>query len=218
MMGPLDAPSPKEPEEKLIIPETLGRRERYQLLTTLVVPRPIGWISTQSAQGTPNLAPYSFFAAISSTPPLVAVSIGQRRGHPKDTLVNIREMGAFSVNVVSTDLVEAMNTSSADVPPDTDEFQLAGVTALEGGVVEAPYVAEAPAVLECLLFKEVDLGESASTLVIGEVKAVRLSPGLQLVPGSLAVDPESLKPVGRLGGEEYALPGEILRLPRPSWM
>lgn len=196
-------------------PRDLSRRERYQFLTTLVVPRPIGWISTRSREGVPNLAPYSFFAAISATPPLVALSIGQRKGEPKDTLKNIRDVGCFCVNVVSQDLVEAMNASSAEVAPEVDEFQLSGVRAVPGQEVDAPRVAEAPAVLECVLFKEVDLGESASTLVIGEVKAVHLSPGLRLIPGTWSVDQRFLRPVGRLGGEEYALPGEILNLPRP---
>lgn len=206
---------PLEEKGKLVLPQDLSPRERYQLLTTLVVPRPIGWISTRAGDGTPNLAPYSFFAAISATPPLLAVSIGQRRGIPKDTLENIRRTAAFCVNVVSMDLLEAMNTSSAEVPPEVDEFLLSGVTALPGQVVDAPRVAEAPAVLECVLFKEVDLGESASTLVIGEVKAVSLAPELRLLPASWAVDQRSLKPVGRLGGDEYALPGEILKLARP---
>ena len=205
----------REDTGRLVLLGDLSRRGRYQLLTTLVVPRPIGWISTHSPDHGPNLAPYSFFSAISSTPPLVAVSIGQRRGVPKDTLQNIRETGAFCVNVVSLSLLEAMNTSSAEVSPEVDEFELSRVTAVPGEVVDAPRVGEALAVLECVLFKEVGLGESASTLVIGEVKAVSLAPGLRLVPDSWAVDQESLKPVGRLGGEEYALPGEIRKLARP---
>lgn len=216
MTGPGEEPDPGwGPDGRLVLPEDLSSRERYQLLTTLVVPRPIGWISTHSKAGIPNLAPYSFFAALSSNPPLVAVSIGSRRGIPKDTLENIRQVGSFCVNVVSTELLEVMNASSADVPPETDEFQLAGVTAVAGQVVDAPWVAEAPAVLECVLFKEVELGEAPNTLVIGEVKAVRLAPDLHLLPGSWSVDPTSLQPVGRLGGEEYALLGEVRRLARP---
>lgn len=207
----------EEPEAPatLVLPQDLSPKERYQLLTTLVVPRPIGWISTRSADGVPNLAPYSFFAAISASPPLVAVSIGQRRGLAKDTLVNIRQVGSFCVNVVSTALLEAMNTSSAEVAPGVDEFELSGVTAVPATVVDAPRVAEAPAVLECVLFKEVDLGEAPNTLVIGEVKAISMAPELRFLPESWSVDQRSLNPVGRLGGEEYALPGKIRKLARP---
>lgn len=209
-----DSGSPS-PSGRIIHTDRLSARERYQLLTTLIVPRPIGWISTRSRGAIPNLAPYSFFAALSASPPLVAVSIGSRRGAPKDTLENIRQVGSFCVNVVSEDLLEHMNASSAEVPPETDEFHLAGVTAMAGQVVDAPWVAEAPATLECVLFEEVDLGEAPNTLVIGEVKAVRLAPGLNVLPDSWSVDPTSLRPVGRLGGEEYALPGEVRKLARP---
>jgi flavin reductase (DIM6/NTAB) family NADH-FMN oxidoreductase RutF len=145
----------------------------------------------------------------------VGVSIGARRGVPKDTLRNIRDTGAFCVNVVSADLLEAMNASSAEVAPEVDEFQLAGLIPARGEVVDAPWVSEARASLECVLMKEVDLGESANTLVIGEVKAVHFSGGLETVPGRFAVDPVSLQPVGRLGGEGYTLLGEIKRIPRP---
>jgi flavin reductase (DIM6/NTAB) family NADH-FMN oxidoreductase RutF len=206
------SPNPPPP---LIRTETLSPRERDQLLTSLIVPRPIGWISTRSAAGGFNLAPYSFFAVLSGTPPLVGVSIGARRGEPKDTLRNVRETGAFCVNVVSTDLLEAMNTSSADVGPEVDEFRLAGLTPAQGEIVVAPWVNGVRAALECVLFKVVELGESPNTLVIGEVRAVHLSRCLEMVPESWTVDPSSLQPVGRLGGEAYTLLGEIRKLPRP---
>ncbi len=196
-------------------PEALSERERYQLLTSLVVPRPIGWISTRSPQGVPNLAPFSYFAALSSNPLLVGASIGSRRGEPKDTLVNIRSTGVFCVNVCSQELLEAMNASSAELPPEVDEFAVAGVTPLAGEVVGAPWVGEAPAALECTLFREVPLGDGPNTLVIGEVKRVHLSRRLVLADGSWAVDPRSLRPVGRLGGDRYAILGEIRELPRP---
>ncbi len=196
-------------------PEELSVRERYQLLTSLVVPRPIGWISTRSRAGVPNLAPFSYFAALASEPFLVGVSIGSRRGEPKDTLRNIRDTGVFCVNVCALDLLEAMNATSAEVPEEVDEFSLAGLTAVPGEVVEAPFVGEAPAALECGLFQEVPLGDGPNTLVIGEIRRVHLASRLELAPGSWAVDPRSLRPVGRLGGDRYALPGEIRELKRP---
>lgn len=202
-------------QENPVDPRDLSPRERYRLLTSLVVPRPIGWISTYSGDGIPNLAPYSFFNAISSSPPLVAVSIGQRRGEPKDTLRNIRETGAFCLNVVSAELLEAMNTTSAEVSPQVDEFALAGLTSVPCSKVEAPRVGEAPAALECTLFKEVDLGEAHSTLIIGEVKAIHLASRLEVDPESWAVEPTSLNPVGRLGGDSYTLMGKVRTVPRP---
>jgi len=195
--------------------EDLRGREAYELLTSLVVPRPIGWISTYGEDGTPNLAPYSFFAALSARPMLVGASIGHRRTGPKDTLVNIRARGAFCVNVVDQDHLEAMNETSLDAPPGTDEFALAGLVAQRAGSVDAPYVASAPAVLECLATREVDIGAEANTLVIGRVVAVRLDPALGFVEGTRYVRTESLRPIGRLWGPTYALPGEVRRIPRP---
>ncbi len=197
-------------------PGDLSSRERYQLLSSLVVPRPIGWISTRSQEGVANLAPFSYFAALSSNPLLVGASIGLRGNDPKDTVRNIRATGAFCVNVVSESVLEEMNASSGEYPPEVDEFALAGLTAVQGVEVDAPWVGEAPAALECSLFREVDLGESPNALVIGEVKAVHLSRALELAPGTWAVEPRSLKPVGRLGGNRYALLGEIREIPRPK--
>lgn len=190
-------------------------RDRYQLLTSLVVPRPIGWISTWNRDGTPNLAPFSYFAALSASPMLVGVSIGHRAGGPKDTLVNLRERTTFCVNVVTEGLLEAMNRTSADVAYGVDEFALAGLTATRSERVDAPYVAECPAVLECEVTKEVDLDGARNTLVIGRVAGVLLAPDLPFVEDTCSVDPAALRPVGRLWGAAYAMPGEIRILPRP---
>lgn len=190
-------------------------RGRYELLTSLVVPRPIGWISTYGADGTPNLAPYSFFAALSADPMLVGASIGHRRSGPKDTLVNVRDRGAFCVNVVDEPHLEPMNATSIDAPPETDEFALAGLAAQPAETVDAPFVHSAPAVLECVLHREVDIGARANTLVIGRVVAVRLAPTLSFIDGTRYVRTETLRPVGRLWGAAYELPGEVRVLPRP---
>lgn len=200
---------------RLVTPGEISRRERYQLLTSLVVPRPIGWLSTWSAEGGANLAPFSFFNALSASPMLVGVSIGSRAGEPKDTLLNVRSRGAFCVNVVSEHLLEAMNRTSAEVAPDVDEFELAGLARAESEKVDAPFVADCPAVLECEARQEVDLGTAGYTLVIGEVVAVRLGPGLSFAEGTMAVTPQTLRPVGRLSGAGYMLPADFRDLPRP---
>jgi flavin reductase (DIM6/NTAB) family NADH-FMN oxidoreductase RutF len=199
-----------------IDPSALQARERYQLMTSLVVPRPIGWISTWAADGTANLAPFSYFCALSSSPMLVGVSIGHRGGVPKDTLVNVRERRAFCVNVVSEPLLDPMNASSADVAPGIDEFALAGLASAPSARVDAPYVAACAAILECEVRQEVDLGEAPNTFVIGEVVGVRVGPSLSFEGDTYSIDPETLRPVGRLGGAAYALPGGVRRLPRPG--
>jgi flavin reductase (DIM6/NTAB) family NADH-FMN oxidoreductase RutF len=201
---------------RLIETASLTGRQRYELLTSLVVPRPIGWISTWGEGRVANLAPFSYFAALSASPMLVGASIGNRRHGPKDTLLNIRRQRAFCTNVVAEPLLEAMNATSADVAPDVDEFALTGLTAAQADRVDAPYVKEAPAVFECALRQEVSLEDAPNTLVIAEVVGVRLSDDLALEEGTLRALPEALAPVGRLGGPAYALPGEVRRLPRPG--
>ncbi len=206
--------------ERLLQAEDLSGRQRYRLITSLVVPRPIGWIGTRTG-GRTNLAPFSYFNALSAAPMLVGASIGKRRDPStgelmdKDTLRNIREAGAFSASLVTDRHLEAMVRTSGEWPSETDEFAEAGPPVAECGSVDAPYVADAPAVLECRLFEIVPLGEAPNTLVIGEVVAVRLSGELAVDEATLHVDPASLRPVGRLGLDEYTLLGEIRHVPRP---
>jgi flavin reductase (DIM6/NTAB) family NADH-FMN oxidoreductase RutF len=188
---------------------------RYQLLTSLVVPRPIAWVSTRSPAGVPNLAPFSYFAALSPTPLLVGVSVGHRPGGPKDTLRNVRDTGVFCVNVATEPQLEALNRCSGDYPPEVDEFALAGVPLAEAESVSAPYVADCPAVLECRLFREVELGSASNTLLIGEVLRVRLADRVTLAAGTLFADTAALRPVGRLWGDLYSTVEATLALPRP---
>ena len=145
---------------------------------------------------------------------LVSLSIGTRGGVAKDSLRNIRHQGAFCVNVVTEGQLEAMNQTAASLPSDQDEFAFAGLPVAVAESVEAPYVANCPAVLECRIFKEVDL-HGTGTLIIGEVMAVRLDPTLEMIEGSAFVDSEGLKPVGRLWGSAYTLLGEVKILDRP---
>jgi flavin reductase (DIM6/NTAB) family NADH-FMN oxidoreductase RutF len=196
-------------------PAELSGRERYHLMTSLVGPRPIGWLSTWGPDGVANLAPYSYFAALSVAPMLVGVSIGMRRDRLKDSIVNIRDRGAFCVNVVTEDLLEAMNATSASVPPEVDEFEIAGLTRARSERVDAPFVAEAAAVLECRLRQEVDLG-APNALVIAEVVGIRLDGGLPMEEGTMVVSPEALRLVGRLGGPTYVVASDLRRLPRPD--
>ena len=187
----------------------LSDRERYQLLTSLVVPRPIGWISTADTRGSPNLAPFSFYSALATSPMLVGVSMGHRAGGPKDSLRNARETGAFCVNVVGEEMLEAMDETAGDVGPDVDEASRAGLTLRQADSVGAPYVADAPAVLECSVFRVTDLGEAPNTLLVGKVEAVRVSSRVRVEPGTRYVDAGSFRPVGRLHGRAYGLLGRV---------
>src|SRR5690606_5929908 len=130
----------------------------------------------------------------SPSPPLVSVSIGTRRGGPKDTLANIRETRSFCINVVTEQQLVQMNASSGEHPPEVDEFEVAGVRAAPAELVDAPYVVGCPAVLECRLYREIDLSEAGVALIIGEMVAARLGPEITLSPGTSLVEPEILRP------------------------
>lgn len=211
------SPSPKSGEGvRLIDTSEISASERYQLLTSLVVPRPIGWISTWGSGGTPNLAPFSYFSALSHAPILVGISVGHRSTGPKDTLINIRNRLAFCANVVTASQLDVMNLTSAEVDAAVDEFELAGLKAEPSNRVDAPYVDGCPAVLECVLEQEVALGAAPNTLVIGRVVGIRLDASLPRIKGRLEVDPEALLPVGRLSGIGYAMPGDIRKIARPG--
>lgn len=199
-----------------LVPAELPALERYQLMTSLVVPRPIGWLSTRGEDGVRNLAPFSYFSALSIRPMLVGVSIGDKKDGLKDSLVNIRQRGAFCVNIVSEELLIPMNESSASVPPDVDEFDLAGLEGVDSDRVDAPYVAECRAVLECEVTQEVDLRGAPNTLVIAEVVGIRLDPALETEAGTRIILPEQLKPVGRLGGAAYGVVDSVRRVVRPD--
>ena len=195
----------------LFDPREKSHRDVYHFLVSAVVPRPIAFVSTVSAAGAPNLAPFSYFNAVSSDPPLVAIAISDRADDPKDTLRNIRETREFVVNIVSEPLLDAMVSTAGEWPRSTSEFEPSGLTPAPSERVRAPYVAESPLQLECTLYQELALGNSF--LVVGEVILARVRDDA-VVDGRL--DPAKLAPVGRLGGELYAPLGPILKRGRPK--
>ncbi len=183
-------------------------RAGYSLVTSLVVPRPIAWVSSLAADGTRNLAPHSYFNAISSEPPIVHfTSTGV-----KDTLRNVRETKEFVINLVSRDLVEAMNVTAANFPPGEDEFSWAGLDATPSSIVAPPRVALAKAALECRLVDIVSHGNG--NMMFGEVVSIFVDDSV-LVDGR--VDALKLQPVARLGGPFYSATSEVFSLTRPRW-
>lgn len=168
--------------------------DNYKLLTNLVVPRPIAWVTTQNAAGKVNLAPFSFFNAAGYDPIFIVFSVGPNdAGGPKDTLLNIRAGGEFVVNLVTEDLFEAMNISAADFPPDRSELEAAGLEAAPSVHVKVPRVARAQVSLECKLHDTLALG--INTLVIGRVVMFHVAD--QLVGPRMHID--NFAPLGRLG-------------------
>ena len=196
-----------------LTPNDLPARDAYRLLTSLIVPRPIAWLSTIGSDGTLNLAPFSFFNAVAGNPPTLMVSIGQRKGAPKDSLRNIQETGEFVVNLVGEELVEAMNLTSGEYGYEVDEFAMAGLESAPSVAVRPPRVARAAAALECRATQFIPVEGSTYTMVLGQVLRYHLSEGL-LRPNGLA-DPQILRPVCRLAADEYAALGLVFSLARP---
>lgn len=188
----------------------LDRASLYRLMSGLIVPRPIAWISTRSAEGVLNLAPFSFFTVVGTDPPLVGISINMRKERGlKDTFVNITATGEFVVNFVDAAVLAKMDASSAEFPPEVNEFEAVGLTpAYDNRVVGAPRVSESPAQFECRHERSVDFGEY--NFVVGEVVAVHLRDGL--CGPNLRVDFDQFQWVGRLTGATYvaASPGFTL--------
>lgn len=185
----------------------------YDPFKALVAPRPIGWLSTLSVDGIANLAPYSFFNAMSQSPHYVVVGSGPR----KDSLRNIEATGEFAVNLATFDLREQVNASSAPVPPFVDEFDVARVSKAPCRLIKAPRVAESPVCLECRLFRVIDLpddeGRANDHIAIGRVIGIHID-DRHIADGR--VNTAAMRPIARLGYSEYATVSEVWRMRRPS--
>ena len=180
----------------------------YQLLTALVVPRPIGWISTISQSGVRNLAPYSYFNLMGSDPAYVAFgSTGV-----KDSLRNLREVPEFVANIVTMHLLEQMNFTSGDFPRDEDEFGWAGLTPVPAAKVRPFRVGEAKAHLECEVAQIVT--DRNTNIVLGRIVHAHVD---RSVWNNGRVDPRLLDPVCRLSGSGYAALGGLVNVQRPQW-
>jgi flavin reductase (DIM6/NTAB) family NADH-FMN oxidoreductase RutF len=213
-------------------PSEIPHSDLYGILINSVAPRPIAWVSTVSAAGQPNLAPFSFFNAMSVSPPLLGFSPGLRSptagdgpgapkddapkdGVPKDTLRNVRETKEFVVNIVTYDLLRAMNITSGDYAPSVNEFDLAKVTPAPSTLVRPARVAESPVSFECKLHKILDFSPAptGSSLVIGEIVCIHLDDAY-IKEGKL--DRDLLDLIGRMGGMQYTRTTERIELARPN--
>ena len=182
----------------------------------IVSPRPIGWISTVDKDGHANLAPYSFFNAVTDNPPMVmfaSTGVKPDRAYSKDSVANIRDTGEFVVNIVSLALKDQMNSSSGALAAGIDEFEHAGIAKADCNIVKAPRVAAAPASLECKLFKIVDLPGENNVMVLGEVVGVHLDDSV-IVNGIF--DVTRYTPLARLGYKDYTSVTDIFALDRPE--
>jgi flavin reductase (DIM6/NTAB) family NADH-FMN oxidoreductase RutF len=188
----------------------------------IVAPRPIGWITTQDRNGAVNLAPFSFFNAVSSDPPVVVYGANgthEADDGEKDSLRNVRATGEFVCNLATWELRNQMNLTSTPAPPGTDEMQAVGIARLPSRLVKPPRVAGAPAHLECRLHQIVDLppdprNGKRNTMVVGLVIAIHIDDAY-VVNGRF--DTARARPIARLGYNDYAVVTEAFEMKRPGW-
>lgn len=198
-------------------PDELTQSQIYKILIGSIVPRPIGWISTVNPDGQPNLAPFSYFNAIGSTPPslMFAPSVRGVDGQPKDTLRNVQATREFVANIVTEPLAEAMNLTSTELPAEVDEFELAGLTKMRSAEVRPPRVAESPIHFECQVTYILSLGEKpgSDSIVIGRVVHIHVAE--EVLIGGDKIDLGKLKPIGRLAGSGYCRVTDLFSMARP---
>lgn len=186
-----------------IDPVDLSGGRRYHLMCSCIIPRPIAWVGTLNADGSHNLAPFSFFNGVSSTPPLIALGFAPHDDKPaKDTLVNIERTGELCISVPTVALADKVAQTGQDVSYGVDEFELAGLTPLPGERVSAPRVAEAPVQLECRLWELKPLGDAGSVLVLAQIVLLHF-PDTMLSEWGV-VDSHRFDALARLGGISYA--------------
>ena len=188
----------------------------YRLLSGAVAPRPIAWVSTVDTEGNANLAPFSFFNVASVDPPVLAFSpLLNDRAEPKDTVRNLEAVKECVVHVGSEALIEALNATSASLPPEADEFDHAGLTKASLGNLKPPRIAEAPIAFGCRIRDVLSFGDRprSGRLVLAEVVVIHADPQ---VWNGRHVSLESLRPIGRLAGADYLRATDIFSLERPA--
>ncbi|ANY10301.1 flavin reductase family protein [Pseudonocardia sp. HH130630-07] len=199
-----------------LTPDGMGARPFYKLLTSVVVPRPIAWVSTRSADGVDNLAPHSFFTVSCVDPPMVQfTSVGK-----KDSLRNVSATGEFVVCLAGEPMFERINATATDFPAEISEFASAGLTPEPSTTVAPPRVAESPVALECVRHAIVELGDS--TVVIGRVTHAAIDSDVFTTDerGTSLPDVRRLAPLARLGRNEWSRLGEVVeisRIPYQDW-
>lgn len=181
----------------------------YKLITGIVVPRPIAWVTTVSPGGHVNLAPFSAFTFVSNAPPMVGINVGRKAGVLKDTGRNIHATGEFVVNIADEEMIENVHLSAIEYAPDVSEVAVLGLHVCASIAIATPRLSIAPIALECRFERAIAFGSSGSEFMVGEVVHFHVRDGL-LEDGK--IDTAKLRPICRIGGPRYAKLGEIVTM------
>jgi flavin reductase (DIM6/NTAB) family NADH-FMN oxidoreductase RutF len=195
---------------------SLDLKEAHDLLVSAILPRPIAFVSTIGKDGVYNLAPFSYFAALSTKPAVVGIGIGRKRdGRKKDTQVNIEFAKDFVINIVTESMAKAMNQASGEYPSQVDEFKEAGLTPAQSDLIRSPRVIESPVNMECKLMQILEFGEPPriSSFIIGEMIRVHIK---DEVWADGLIKAHQLKAIGRLGEDFYCRTTDIFEMKRPN--
>ncbi|WP_454651199.1 flavin reductase family protein [Bradyrhizobium liaoningense] len=187
----------------------LSGQDTYRLLTGIVVPRPIAWVTSMSPEGVVNAAPFSAFTWVCTDPAILGFSAGLRHGAPKDTARNIAASGNYVINIGDETLLQKLHLTADEFPPDVSELSAVGLNSSPSTVVDTPRILEAPVSMECVLMNIIEFGRARAQFVVGEVKYIHVRDGLCL---NGKIETSDLRPIARLGGPRYAKLGEILTL------
>jgi flavin reductase (DIM6/NTAB) family NADH-FMN oxidoreductase RutF len=197
--------------------ETLPHMDAYKLMTSLIVPRPIAWVTTRSKSGVVNAAPFSFFNAVGATPPTIVLGLGLREDKLKDTTKNLIETGEFAVHVVTEELAEAMNLTAVDAPPDVSETSLAGLELAPCVKITAPRIAASPAAFECRVTQIIDIG-AGQRLIVAHIIEAHIHNDAFENRERFHIATERLKIVGRMNGPAgYTRTDGRFEITRPVW-
>ena len=191
----------------------LDARGGYRLMIASVIPRPIAWTSTLSREGVPNLAPFSYFGGVTSSPPIVTVSVGRRRGERKDTARNLLDTGEAVIHIATRPLAEKMVATSAELDSGEDEFEIASLAKAPSLAVKPFRVAGAAIAMEARLHAHHEVGHTPVDLFLLEILHFHVADEF-IVDG--LPDPALLRAVGRLGGASYCDTAAPFDVPRPS--
>jgi flavin reductase (DIM6/NTAB) family NADH-FMN oxidoreductase RutF len=196
-----------------VTPSSLPGVDAYRLLIACVVPRPIAWVSTVDAEGRANLAPFSFFAGVTSSPPTVMISVGRSRGRRKDTAANLLATREAVVHIAPRRLAREMVATSAELPHGDDEFDFAKLAREPSVDVRPPRVAGAPIAMECVLDRHLEVGDGPSDVLL--LRIVRYHLRDDVLDADGRPDPVRLDATGRLGGDNYCATTDVFAIPRP---
>jgi flavin reductase (DIM6/NTAB) family NADH-FMN oxidoreductase RutF len=194
-------------------PATFDPPDAYRWMIACLVPRPVAWVSTLATDGTPNLAPFSFFGGVTSDPPTVMVSVGRRRGNRKDTAANLLATKEAVIHIADRAHAERMVLTSKEVGPEVDEFDLAALERVPATRVKPWRVATAPIAMEAVLERHLEVGNVPVDMFL--LRVVLYHADDRVLVGGVP-DPARLAAVGRLGGEGYCDTSAPFRIARPS--